>query len=251
MYERGFEDEKIKDFETILDKKLSNHGVKIILDSYIISEIPLKDVQPIFKTNSIETYATHHIVFKEHGVKCIGMMLDDKLMGLRYKMIPNTIIDENFIEKWHPRYDQSDIGGDYIEYKQIVEKVSDDISSQGTISKSTFYDIINWKSARTKGKLRSDYTYYADAFRKVLAAPENKKLPILVELDGIGVPVGSTILHFIYPLVYPIMDVRVTDVLYNFGYLKAKIRSINNYSKYHIVILDINPQPKCLLRKVD
>ena len=166
-------------------------------------------------------------------------------------MIPNTIINDDFIEKWHPLYDNPDIGGDYIEYEQIVEKVSKDISSHGTISKPTFYVIINWKSARTKGKLRSEYTYYADAIRKVLAAPEHKKLPILVELDGVGVPVGSTILHFIYPLIFPIMDVRVTDVLYDFGYLKAKIKSINNYSKYHKVILDINAQSKCSLREID
>lgn len=166
-------------------------------------------------------------------------------------MIPNTIIDDDFIEKWHPLYDNSEIGGDYIEYEQIVEKVSSDISSRGTILKSTFYDIINWKSARTKGKLRSDYTYYEDAIRKVLAVPVQQKLSILIELEGIGVPVGSTILHFIYPLIFPIMDARVTDVLYDFGYLKAKIKSINNYSKYHKVILDIESQSKYSLREID
>lgn len=166
-------------------------------------------------------------------------------------MIPNTIIDDDFIEKWHHLYDRPDIGGDYIEYEQIVEKVSNDISSQGTISKSTFYDIINWKSARTKGKLRSDYTYYADSIREVVAVPEQQKLPILIELDGIGVPVGSTILHFIYPNIYPIIDVRVTNVLCNFGYLKAKTRSINNYKKYHKVILNIEAQSKYSLREID
>lgn len=166
-------------------------------------------------------------------------------------MIPNTIINDDFIEKWHPLYDKSDVGGDYIEYEQIVENVSHDILSQGTISKSTFYDLIDWKAARVKGKLRSDYIYYADAIRKVLAAPEHQKLPILVELDGIGVPVGSTILHFIYPSTFPIMDVRVTDVLYDFGYLKAKIKSINNYSKYYEVILDIKAQSKYTLREID
>ena len=166
-------------------------------------------------------------------------------------MLTNTIIDDDFIEKWHPLYDNSDIGGDYIEYEHIVEKVSYDVSTQGTISKSTFYDIINWKSARTKGKLRSDYTYYADTIRKVLAALEHQRLSILIELDGIGVPIGSTILHFIYPNIYPIIDVRVANVLCNFGYLKAKTRSINNYKKYHKVILNIESQSKYSLREID
>lgn len=28
-----------------------------------------------------------------------------------HKMIPNTIINDDFIAKWHPLYDKSDVGG--------------------------------------------------------------------------------------------------------------------------------------------
>lgn len=88
MYDHGFDDEKIKlykdieKFEAILVKRLAERGVKekIVLHSYIISGTPLKDVQKIFDETSIETFEKHHILFKEHGVKCIEKMLDDKLM---------------------------------------------------------------------------------------------------------------------------------------------------------------------------
>ncbi|MEA1985753.1 MAG: hypothetical protein U9N13_08920 [Euryarchaeota archaeon] len=142
-------------------------------------------------------------------------------------------------------------GGDYIDYGKIIKSVSYDVSTQHTLSKSTFYDIINWKSARTKGKLRSDYNYYADAIRNVLAAPEHQRVSMLVELQGIGVAIGSTILHFIYPEIFPIMDVRVINVLRNFGYLKARVQSISNYKKYHKIILGIEGQSKYSLREID
>lgn len=88
MYDDGFKNEKvklhehIKDIEGILAKKLKDKGVnqEIKLDSYIISETPLKDVQPIFHTSSHDEYAKHHIVFNEEKEKYIGKILDDKLV---------------------------------------------------------------------------------------------------------------------------------------------------------------------------
>lgn len=45
------------------------------------------------------------------------------------------------------------IGGDYAEYKEIIGKVSN-IDADGTITKSTFIDILNWKAPRVKDKVR-------------------------------------------------------------------------------------------------
>lgn len=76
-------------------------------------------------------------------------------------------------------------------------------------------------------------------------------MAILDELYGIGVPVASTILHFIYPSIFPIMDVRAAEALYYSGYLNAKSRTQNNYANYRRVITDIAQQNKCSLRELD
>ena len=89
-----------------------------------------------------------------------------------------------------------------------------------TISKSTFERLINWKSPRTKGKLKLDnYDKYSDKFAYILSLPTNEKLNQLNTLEGIGISVASTILHFIYPEEIPIVDFRVIQCLQKFSYL--------------------------------
>ena len=88
MY-NGFADEKIqlykhiKKYESILAEKLLERGekYKVVMESWIVSETPLKDIQPHFKTGSIEEYAHHHILLKEDREGYVKRMLDDKLAG--------------------------------------------------------------------------------------------------------------------------------------------------------------------------
>jgi hypothetical protein len=161
-----------------------------------------------------------------------------------------THVDKNFIISWHPLYDKPGVGDDYIGYDDLLNDVSRDIS-QGSISESTFRGIIDWKAPRVKGKIRKNYEYYNEAIKQVLVSQDREKLQILVDLDGIGVPVASTILNFIYPDKFPIMDVRVTEALYEFGYIDVKARSPKNYFKYREEILKIVQESGCPMRMLD
>ncbi|MDP3106222.1 MAG: hypothetical protein Q8M95_16645 [Candidatus Methanoperedens sp.] len=165
-------------------------------------------------------------------------------------MISKVVIDNKFIEEWSPQYDEAGIGDDYAEYDSIRLQVSKEVSN-GTISKPTFIRILDWKAPRVKGKIKGDFEYYADGFRLALQSPEERRLAVLDDLQGIGVPVASTILHFIYPSVFSIMDVRVTEALFYSGYLKAKLRSQNNYANYRRVILNLVQLHKCSTRELD
>ena len=44
-------------------------------------------------------------------------------------------------------------------------------------------------------------------------ADEAARMNALVSLEGVGVPTGSTLLHFAYPEAYPILDVRALQSL--------------------------------------
>lgn len=160
-------------------------------------------------------------------------------------------IDTEFIKEWEKHYDKSEIGGDYLEYNNIIRDVSNEVKL-GTITKNTFIKIIEWKAARLKGIIKLDnFDIYAEGIKKATQATENKKLSILDDLYGINVPVASTILHFIYPSIYPIMDIRVAEALFYLGYLKSKTRTQKNYENYRKVISNIAQESKCSIREID
>jgi|GEM_PF-1347066 len=160
-------------------------------------------------------------------------------------------IDTDFIKEWEKHYDKPDVGGDYIEYDTIIREVAKDVIC-GNITKNTFIKLLDWKAARLKGIIKLDnFDVYAEGFKKALEASEDQKLSILDDLYGINVPVASTILHFIYPSIFPIMDVRVTEALYYLGYLKAKSRTQKNYDNYRKVISNIEKETECSLRTID
>lgn len=166
-------------------------------------------------------------------------------------MLGKISIDGDFIKKWGPLYDKPEIGGDYIEYENIIKEVAVDISG-GALTKPTFIRILDWKAPRVKGIIKLDrFDEYSKGIKRALEAPDDRKLSILDDLYGINVPVASTILHFISPSIFPIMDIRVAEALYYFGYLKAKSRTQRNYNHFRKVILNIAQETKFSLREID
>ena len=160
-------------------------------------------------------------------------------------------IDDAFIEKWHPKYDQFE--DDEKGYNTIIAKISNELSCKGTMSKDTFIGILNWKAPRLKGIVRlNEFDTYEKTFLKCFKAPNNEKLAILDELYGIGVPVASTILHFMYPQFFPIMDIRTAETLHCAGYIRSKARDQKRYILYQSTILSIaKDHPKWSLRQID
>lgn len=162
------------------------------------------------------------------------------------------LITKEFIEEWSSRYDKPNIGGDEPEYKQIVNKVHEEISQTGTVSQETFTATINWKSQRAKRKIDiDDFELYQTAITFTFDLPDELKLSLLCGLDGIGLPVGSTILHFMHPDIFPIIDYRVIQVLYDAGLLSSQTISKKTYRKYKVVIEEIVKQTGCNIRTID
>jgi hypothetical protein len=161
-------------------------------------------------------------------------------------------VDREFIAKWHPQYDTPQIGGKYeVEYRRLIEDVPEEIS-HGLLSRSTFLRILDWKAPRVKGIIDWDrFTEYQKGIAKAHSVPEGKKLQALTSLYGVGVPVASTILHFMYPSLFPIMDVRTAEALCHLKYLCAKSRTPANYGKFREIMLSLARQNDSTLREVD
>src|SRR4030042_2938662 len=164
-------------------------------------------------------------------------------------------IDDAFIEKWHPKYDEHDEK----EYEEIILAVLKDVTGMGTISKLTFERIMNWKAARAKGYVEwKNFDKYKKAFRNALSAQEEQKVTILDDLPGVGIPIASTILHFVYPKIFPIVDFRTVETLQKGEYLDKTKRKYyfrdtsQGYNCFRHTILNIAQRcPPRSLRKID
>ena len=145
-------------------------------------------------------------------------------------------IDSGFIKEWEPKYD--DIVSDQQEYLSLVASVKQDLLSIQSIKIDTFKRLINWKSPRTKGRIEWEkYDVYQKALHLAYNQQKVHKMNELVVLQGIGAPIASTILHFIFPDDFPIYDFRTVQVLHYFGYFKHKTTHKNHYPEFQNTLL--------------
>ena len=121
-------------------------------------------------------------------------------------------INLDFISKWEKVYDSHE--NDEKDYVLLCNKIADEFKINNSITKETFIKLIEWKSHRVKGKI--DWNKYESIYEPVISDLKHSEdykfmLHSLVELKGIGVPVASTILHFIFPDTFPIIDIRTIE----------------------------------------
>lgn len=168
-----------------------------------------------------------------------------------------VVIDDTFISEWHPKYDWTESDED--EYQKLVAIVSRDIASAGTVSKSTFLRIWNWKGAmRVIGHvlLEAYETLYAPAFRRAAAEPPERKLAALiapgVKLPGVEAATGSTLIHFMHSDSMPIIDVRTCEVLFAAGLISTDRKDLAHYEEFRRAIDGIRRRcPRWTLRQID
>jgi len=131
-------------------------------------------------------------------------------------------ITREFVDRESARFDEDSRYGRYGKYYQDEQQLKRwlaDQSGRKFLDRGRFLDLAMWKSARP----RRLYERNRDDFvRKVTALAfqaddDRLRLQILMALDGVRVPLASTILHFAFPDMYPILDVRVLRTLRNAG----------------------------------
>lgn len=166
-------------------------------------------------------------------------------------MIVQEPIDEEFIAKWQPQYER--FARDQAVYGQLVKRVGGEVRRHGSLTRPTFIRLVEWKSPRIRPIFeRRDYAEYSEGIAAALQAPGDEKLAVLDALHGVGAPVASTILHFIYPDEYPIIDFRTADALYHFGLLESPVVSRKRYPEFRRAILEIREKNVgCSLRDID
>jgi hypothetical protein len=96
-----------------------------------------------------------------------------------------------------------------------VRRAGSHAASLGFYRREDFLVVVGWKSARSVPMARRNSS--ADVMQATCAAldpvDERSRMVWLTRLAGVGVPVGSALLHFAMPDRYPILDYRALESL--------------------------------------
>lgn len=109
---------------------------------------------------------------------------------------------------------------------------------KGYLTKEEFYKICMWKSPRPKRHyLDNSEEILKEISEKVLSTnSEETKMELLTSLKGVSIPVASSILTLLDPQDYGVIDIRVWQLLYNYGEVKTNPRgqmfNIENWKTY-------------------
>jgi hypothetical protein len=89
------------------------------------------------------------------------------------------------------------------------------VLARGHYTRAEFIEVCGWKTVRSRPKVAANSeAAVVDATRRALSASEEEvRVSALVELAGVGVPTASTLLYFVFPDDYPILDVRALESL--------------------------------------
>jgi hypothetical protein len=102
---------------------------------------------------------------------------------------------------------------------------------RGSYTRDDFLLVCAWKTERSRPKVASNTEKDVErATRTALQAQdEAQRMQALLELDGVGVPTASTLLHFANPSDYPILDVRALESL---GHQGRSTYSVSYWLRY-------------------
>ena len=122
--------------------------------------------------------------------------------------------------------------------------------TRGYYTREEFLTVCEWKTSRSRPMVERNAAAIVErATRRALGATdEGEQMHALIQLEGVGVPTASTLLHFARPDDYPILDVRALEslgqnprsvypVAYWLDYLHA-CRQLAQHHKVSVRILD-------------
>lgn len=103
----------------------------------------------------------------------------------------------------------------------LFKEVRNNFQQRGYLTPEEFFCIIIWKANRAKSKVKNKILKKGILTKNIkklskeifIASNNKKKLRILLENWGIGLPIASAILTILYPNVFTVYDVRVRNQL--------------------------------------
>ena len=129
------------------------------------------------------------------------------------------------------------------EYPERVDGFDEEVEQLATLPDAfaegswRYEDIVwiaEWKTPRVRSKFQeNDPAVVEDTIAEALAQPAvTQKLAVLTDLYGVGVPVASSILLFMNPTAYTVIDQFAWAVLAEHGHLEAELSRVPTAAEY-------------------
>jgi thermostable 8-oxoguanine DNA glycosylase len=101
----------------------------------------------------------------------------------------------------------------------IFNKLGKKIKDQGFLTKEDFFQVVRWKSARAIRKAEENSEEAIEKITKFTFDINNEevKIRVISSLNGVSIPMASSILTIAFPEKYGVIDIRAWHTLYNFG----------------------------------
>jgi thermostable 8-oxoguanine DNA glycosylase len=137
--------------------------------------------------------------------------------------------------------------------KYLFQTVGPSIKKKRFLTFKDFYQICMWKSARPKTKYITNKKRIKEISKRALKeGDENKRIKILCELNGVGIPTASAILAITYPEKYAVIDIRCLETLDNLLNIKInKNISVNTWIKYTQIMRTLAQENNITPRELD
>ena len=157
-----------------------------------------------------------------------------------------TTLNADWIDYWAGRYDpDSD--------REVLDEVGPRVRKRGCYDRNDLLTVGRWKSVRVLSRLESNTDEMIhDITRTALAAPEPIQHLVLTLLNGVQVPVASSLLMVWQPNVHTVIDVRAVKSLVANGEIADPAPKLYPpYIKYLSVCKEISRRCCRSLRTVD
>jgi hypothetical protein len=121
---------------------------------------------------------------------------------------------------------------------------------RGYYTRDEFLLVCAWKTGRSKSKVERNEDHEVERATRAAfeAQDEAERIEALLQLEGVGVPTASTLLHFAFPDDYPILDVRALESL---GQRPRTTYPISYWLKYLEACRRLAQRPGVSIRVLD
>jgi GrpB-like predicted nucleotidyltransferase (UPF0157 family) len=89
------------------------------------------------------------------------------------------------------------------------------VRARGHYTRDEFIEVCAWKTVRSRPRVaaNTEAAVVETTGRALATGDEAERIMALLELRGVGMPTASTLLYFVFPADYPILDVRALESL--------------------------------------
>ncbi|WP_345031777.1 hypothetical protein [Brevibacterium pityocampae] len=139
------------------------------------------------------------------------------------------VIDSSFVAEFAPRYEITGIE------QRVLEKDGPKARKKGRMKRKGFLRVGQWKGLAVLNRLEHHAKHDIRFITSVALdddTPDKFRIDILRSLDGVGVPLASSLLSAVYPERFTIMDARAVGALHAAGHLDSDNPARIDYLDY-------------------